>query len=70
MCVEIWNKVGTTPPTGEAELRFVAVDTNARYVMSVDSAEAGKINSVWMRRVSPTGGRGPGGEQAHATIAA
>ena len=23
--VEIWNKVGTTPPTGEADLRFVAV---------------------------------------------
>jgi len=26
--VEIWNTVTSTPPTGQAELRFVAVDTN------------------------------------------
>ena len=68
--VEIWNKVGTTPPTGEADLRFVAVDTNAPYVMNFDSADGGKTNYVWMRWVSPTGERGPWGEQAQATIAA
>ena len=27
---EIWNTVGITPPTGESDLRFVAVETNAR----------------------------------------
>jgi hypothetical protein len=68
--VEIWNKVGTTPPTGESDLRFVAVDTNAPYVMNFDSADGGKTNYVWMRWVSPTGERGPWGEQAQATIAA
>ena len=68
--VEIWNKVGTTPPAGEAELRFVAVDTNAPYVMNFDSADGGKTNYVWMRWVSPTGERGPWSEQAQATIAA
>ena len=68
--VEIWNKVGTTPPTGENDLRFVAVDTNAPYVMNFDSADGGKTNYVWMRWVSPTGERGPWGEQAQATIAA
>ena len=68
--VEIWNKVGTTPPAGEADLRFVAVDTNAPYVMNFDSADGGKTNYVWMRWVSPTGERGPWGEQAQATIAA
>ncbi|MFO0081559.1 MAG: hypothetical protein ACK55O_02980, partial [Phycisphaerales bacterium] len=68
--VEIWNKVGTTPPTGEGDLRFVAVDTNAPYVMNFDSADGGKTNYVWMRWVSPTGERGPWSEQAQATIAA
>lgn len=68
--VEIWNKVGTTPPTGESDLRFVAVDTNAPYLMTFDSADGGKTNYVWMRYVSPTGERGPWGDQAQATIAA
>ena len=68
--VEIWNKVGITPPTGESDLRFVAVDTNAPYLMNFDSVDGGKTNYVWMRWVSPTGERGPWGEQAQATIAA
>lgn len=68
--VEIWNKVGTTPPASEADLRFVAVDTNAPYVMNFDLADGGKTNYVWMRWVSPTGERGPWSEQAQATIAA
>lgn len=68
--VEIWNKVGTTPPSGEGDLRFVAVDTSAPYVMNFDAADGGKTNYVWMRWVSPTGERGPWSEQAQATIAA
>jgi len=68
--VEIWNKVGTTPPTGENDLRFVAVDTNAPYVMNFPAEDGGKTNYVWMRWVSPTGERGPWSEQAQATIAA
>jgi hypothetical protein len=68
--VEIWNKVGTTPPTGESDLRFVAVDTNAPYLMNFPAEDGGKTNYVWMRWVSPTGERGPWSEQAQATIAA
>ncbi len=68
--VEIWNKVGTTPPASESELRFVAVDTNAPYVLNFDAADGGKTNYVWMRWISPTGERGPWSEQAQATIAA
>ena len=67
---EIWNKVGTTPPAGEADLRFVAVDSNAPYVLNFDSADGGKTAYYWLRWVSPTGERGPWSEQAQATIAA
>lgn len=67
--VEIWNHVGTTPPT-ENDLRFVAVDTNAPYVLTYPSAEGGKTAYYWLRWVSPTGERGPWSEQAQATIAA
>lgn len=68
--VEIWNKVGETPPVGESELRFVAVDTNAPFVLNFPSADGGKTAYYWLRWVSPTGERGPWGEQSQATIAA
>ncbi len=68
--VEIWNKVGVTPPAGEGELRFVAVDTSAPYVLNFASEDGGKTAYYWMRWVSPTGERGPWGEQSQATIAA
>lgn len=70
MGVEIWNKVGTTPPAGESELRFVAVDTNAPFVVNFESADGTKTAYYWLRWVSPTGERGPWSEQASATIAA
>lgn len=68
--VEIWNHVGNAPPTGEGDLRFVAVDTNAPFVLNYNSADGGKTAYYWMRWVSPTGERGPWGEQSQATIAA
>jgi hypothetical protein len=68
--VEIWNKVGTAPPASEAELRFVAVDTSAPYVLNFPSTDGGKTAYYWLRWVSPTGERGPWSEQAEATIAA
>jgi hypothetical protein len=68
--VEIWNKVGETPPASESELRFVAVDTNAPYVLNFPAADGGKTAYYWLRWVSPTGERGPWGEQSQATIAA
>lgn len=67
---EIWHHVGTTPPASEADLRFVAVDTNAPYVMNFSAADGGKNNYVWVRWISPSGERGPWSEQAVATIAA
>lgn len=68
--VEIWNKVGETPPASESELRFVAVDTSAPFVVSFAAADGGKTAYYWLRWVSPTGERGPWGEQSQATIAA
>ena len=68
--VEIWNHVGIAPPAGEGDLRFVAVDTNAPFVLNFPSADGGKTAYYWLRWVSPTGERGPWGEQSQATIAA
>lgn len=68
--VEIWNKVGNTPPANEGELRFVAVDTNAPFTLSFPGEDGGKTAYYWLRWVSPTGQRGPWSEQAAATIAA
>lgn len=72
--VEICNEVGTTPPSGEGErsgdLRFVAIDISAPYMMNFQSSDCGMVNYVWIRWVIPTGERGPWSEQALATIAA
>ncbi len=67
--VEIWNHIGTEPPT-EADLRFVAVDTSAPFVLNFNSADGNKTAYYWLRWVSPTGERGPWSEPAQATIAA
>lgn len=67
--VEIWNHVGNAPPT-EADLRFVAVDTSAPFVLNFNSTDGNKTAYYWLRWVSPTGERGPWSEQAQATIAA
>ena len=55
---------------GEGDLRFVAADTNAPYVLNYQSADGNKAAYYWLRWVSPTGERGPWGEQSRATIAA
>jgi hypothetical protein len=68
--VEIWNKVGTTPPASESELRFVAIDTDAPYVINFAAEDGTKNAYYWLRWVNPTGERGPWSEQAAATIAA
>ncbi|MCC6322087.1 MAG: hypothetical protein IT438_11710 [Phycisphaerales bacterium] len=68
--VEIWSKVGTTPPAGEGELRFVAIDTDAPFVLNYTSEDGNKNAYYWLRWVNPTGERGPWSEQAQATIAA
>jgi hypothetical protein len=39
-------------------------------VLNYNSADGGKTAYYWMRWVSPTGERGPWGEQSQATIAA
>lgn len=51
-------------------LPFVAVDTNAPFVLNFTSEDGGKTAYYWLRWVSPTGERGPWGEQSQATIAA
>lgn len=68
--IEIWNKVGETPPSTESDLRFVAIDTNAPYTLSFPIAQGGQNAYYWCRWVTPTGERGPWSEQAATTIAA
>jgi hypothetical protein len=68
--IEIWNKVGETPPVNEAELRFVAIDTNAPYTLNFQASQGGQNAYYWCRWVTATGERGPWSEQAAATIAA
>lgn len=68
--LEVRRKVGVTPPANESELSFVAVATNAPFVANDVAADGGKTAYYWLRWVSPTGERGPRGEQAQATIAA
>lgn len=68
--VEIWNKVGTAPPANADDLRFIAIDTEAPYTLNYPIEDGGKTAYYWLRWVSPTGERGPWGEQAQATIAA
>jgi hypothetical protein len=70
MGVEIWSKVGTTPPANEGELSFVSVDTSQPAVINYDAADGNKNAYYWLRWVNPTGERGPWSEQASATIGA
>jgi hypothetical protein len=67
---EIWMHVGTAPPAGETDLRFVAVDTAAPHVVNFTSADGGRTAYYWLRWVNPTGERGPWSEPVQASIAA
>ncbi len=58
--VEIWNKVGTTPPTGEGDLRFVAVDTSAPYVMNFDAGDGAADRVLRADCVGDSGVEGDG----------
>ena len=46
------------------------MDTNAPFVLNYNSADGNKTAYYWLRWVSPSGERGPWGEQSQATIAA
>lgn len=68
--VEVWAKVGTTPPANENELEFRGIDSSTPAVVHFESEDGTKTAYYWTRWVTGTGERGPWSEQVAATIAA
>jgi len=68
--VEVWAKIGTTPPTGEGDLQFMRIDSSTPAVLNFTAADGSKTAYYWARWVTATGERGPWSEQVAATIAA
>lgn len=68
--VEVWGKVGTTPPANEGELRFMRIDSSTPAVLNFTAEDGNKTAYYWTRWVTATGERGPWSEQVSATIAA
>jgi hypothetical protein len=68
--VEVWAKVGTTPPTGEGDLQFMRIDSSTPAVLNFTATDGNKTAYYWTRWVTATGERGPWSEQVAATIAA
>ena len=70
MGVEIWVKIGATPPVDPSELTFLAVDTRTPYTTDFDGADGGKQAHYMLRWVNTRGETGPWSETATATIGA
>ena len=73
MGCEIWVKVaapGDPPPTGAADLSFVAMDTASPYIVEYDGADGGKTAHYMLRWVKTGGDKGPWSETISATITA
>lgn len=68
--VEVWAKVGTTPPSGEGDLQFMRIDSSTPAVFNFNAADGTKTAYYWTRWVNAQGERGPWSEQVAATIAA
>lgn len=68
--VEVWAKVGTTPPANEGELEFRGIDSSTPAVLNYTATDGTKTAYYWTRWVTGTGERGPWSEQVAATIAA
>lgn len=67
---ELYVFVGTAPPASLSEFRFVTQDSRSPYLLTYDSADAGK-NAYWIGRwINPTGEAGPWSETVMATIGA
>ena len=73
MGCEIWVKVAAPadpPPTGEADLSFVTLDTASPYIAEYDGADGGKTAHYMLRWVKTGGDKGPWSETLSATITA
>jgi hypothetical protein len=68
MGVEIWVKIGDTPPADPSELSFLAFDTNSPYLAQYTGAQGGKKAHSMLRRVNTCGDKGPWSETTSATI--
>jgi hypothetical protein len=68
--VEVWAKIGTTPPASESELTYMGIDSSTPAVLNFTAEDGNKTAYYWARWVTGTGARGPWSEQVAATIAA
>jgi hypothetical protein len=68
--VEVWSKIGTTPPAGVHEMEFRGFDSSTPTVVNFTSADGCKTAYYWTRWVTAQGEYGPWSEQVEATIAA
>ncbi len=67
---QIWVKVGDPPPTGPAELSYLATDTRSPYTVQYPGSEGGKTAHYMLRWENTRGETGPWSETASATIGA
>lgn len=65
---EIWRYIGTTPPTTENDLSYVATDSDSPYVAFYEMQDANKIVYYTLRWVSNNGETGEWSETIQATI--
>ena len=57
--VEIWVKLGETPPADANELTMLALDTRSPYTAQYAKEQAGKQAHYCLRWVNVSGGKGP-----------
>ncbi len=72
MGCEIWVKIAAAnePPAGEAELKFLSMDTASPYIAEFDGADGGKTAHYMLRWIKSNGNKGPWSETISATITA
>lgn len=65
---EIWVKIDGPPPTGEADMHFVALDTSSPYILEHEAGTGGKMAYYMLRWALRGGVKGPWSETIAATI--
>ena len=66
--VEIWQKIGGTPPTSQSEVVYIATDTKTPYTNRFDGAYAGTTVHYMLRWVNTRNEPGPWSETLSVTI--
>jgi len=68
--VEIWVKIGGTPPTSYHDCEFIALDTRTPYTLDFTGPDGGQTAYYMLRWQNTRGESGPWSETVAATIGA